>query len=88
MQKLCGKRTERFEVATSSSASLNKICIRYNMKVFKLSYYDEILFKAADEEVVTSKRSFLLPHNFCILLVSKEKKPNVNCNINANIQIS
>ena len=33
MQKLYGKRTERFEVTTSSSAASNKICIRYNMKV-------------------------------------------------------
>ena len=33
MQKLCGKRTEHFEVTTSSSAASNKICIRYNMKV-------------------------------------------------------
>ena len=32
MQKLCGKRTERFEVTTSSSAASDKICIRYNMK--------------------------------------------------------
>ena len=33
MQKLCGKRNERFEVTTSSSAASNKIRIRYNMKV-------------------------------------------------------
>ena len=33
IQKLCCKRTERFEVTTSSSAASNKICIRYNMKV-------------------------------------------------------
>ena len=41
MQKLFGKRTERFEVTTSLSAASNKICIRYDKKVFKLSYYNE-----------------------------------------------
>ena len=32
MQKLCGERTECFEVTTSSPAASNKICIRFNMK--------------------------------------------------------
>ena len=44
----------------------NKICIRYNMKVFKLSYYNEYKsYLRPDEDVVTSKMS---PINLFTLL--------------------